>query len=160
MRDLSDSALQSTFDQRTDQVWLVFLTIDHASLAAPIRLVMNEEDVIKGGETYIAFPFEIELPGESGEQLPSARLRIANADRMIMDQIRSTITLGAPEVTIEIGLASSPDVVEYGPMKMSLSDIEYDAFMVTGTLGGEEAMSRHFPADNFDNPNFPALFPG
>ena len=160
-RQLSSNALASAFAQQTDEVWLVFVDITHPSLVdEPIRLVANEEDVTRNGQNYIAFPFEIVLSVDDGERLPGAQLRVANADRTIMKSVRETINKGSPEVTVAVALASSPNVTEYGPMTLSLTNVSYDAFFVTGDLGGEDALSRRFPRDSFDNPNFPALFPG
>ena len=159
-RQLSATALASAFAQETAEVWLVFLTLTHAGLEEPVRLVANEEDITRGGVTYVGFPFEIVLPVDDGERLPGAQLRVANADRLIMDQIRNTITQGAPEVEIAVALATSPDLTEYGPLRLSLSNVSYDAFFITGTLGGEDALSRRYPRHAFDNPGFPALCPG
>jgi len=73
-RTLSNAALASMNAQATGEVWLVLLTLSHPTLATPIRLVNNNEDVVSRGSTFLAFPFEVELPGEDPDQPPKAML--------------------------------------------------------------------------------------
>ena len=170
-RVLSSAAVDSAFAQETDEAWLIFMVVDHANIEEPLRLVANEVDVVRSGTVagavshanldgvYTAFPFEVVMPGES-DQVPTAQIRVANADRLIVDTLRQLINLGAPKVTLDVALASAPHDIQYGPMELRMIDAQYDAFFVTAELGVEDSLSRRFPADRFDNPNFPALFPG
>ena len=134
----------------------MLLTIDHADLAEPIRVVNNTEDVTVGADTYIAFPFEIELPGEAEDQLPKARLRIDNVDRQIVDAVRTVS--GTPDVTLEIVLASDPTVTEMGPFEMQLRSADYDALVVSGDLVVEDVLNIRYPGDRFTPASHPGLF--
>jgi len=131
-RTLSNAALASMNAQATGEVWLVLLTLSHPTLATPIRLVNNNEDVVSRGSTFLAFPFEVELPGEDPDQPPKAMLRIDNVDRRVVQTIRSITA--PPTVTLEVILASAPNTVEVSFTNMTLRNAQYDTSTVSGEL--------------------------
>ena len=154
-RSLSNTALGSMNAQATSEVWLVLLTISHATLPTPIRLVNNNEDVVSRGNTFIAFPFEIELPGEDPDQPPKAMLRIDNVDRRVVQTIRSITA--PPTVTLEVILASAPDTVEVSFTNMTLRNAQYDATTVSGELTFDSIYTE--PVTLTMTPNrFPGMF--
>lgn len=153
-RDVSLSARQALYAQETGEVFLLLLTIDHTSLAAPIRVVNNTVDVISRGLTFLAFPFEITLPDDDAETLSGARLTISNVDRQIVQAVRSIS--GAPSVLLEVIMASAPDTVEAGPFDFTLRQAQYDAQSVSGALVFEDILNMAIPAHTMT----PQLFPG
>ena len=146
----------AAFAQQTDQVFLVLLTINHASLAEPIRVVNNYENVTRAGNTYVGFPFDIELPGDFEEALPSVRLTICNVDRQIVYAIR-TLT-GPPTITIRVVLASNTADVQAGPYVMTLRGADYNSLTVSGTIMPEDVLNEVFPGDSFTPAVAPGLF--
>lgn len=155
-RSLSTAAKTSAFGPQDGEVFLALIQIDHASFSAPYRFARNLQDVLKDGDTYQAFPFDIDVPAEDAEELPTVTLSIDNVSRAITDALVSLTT--APTVTLWIVLASSPSTIEAGPFALSLRDISYDAFKVTGTLGYERMLEEQFPGDIFSPRLFPGLF--
>lgn len=154
-RTLSNTALGSMHSQSTSEVWLVLLTISHPTLAVPIRLVNNNEDVVSRGNTFIAFPFEIELPGEDPEQPPKAMLRIDNVDRRVVQTIRSITA--PPTITLEVILASAPNNVEVSFTNMTLRNAQFDVSTVSGELTFDSIYTE--PVTLTMTPNrFPAMF--
>lgn len=131
-RTLSNAAILSQNLQSSSEVWLVLLTISHATMSTPIRLVNNNEDVVSRGNTYIAFPFEIELPGEDPDQPPKATLRIDNVDRRVVQTLRSITS--PPTITLEVILASAPNTVEVSFTNMTLRSAQYDVTSISGEL--------------------------
>lgn len=156
-RTLSNTARRALYAQETGEVFLLLLVISHPSLPAPIRVVNNSEDVVSGGFTYQRFPFELALPPESDEAPPTVTLRIANADRQIVQAVRS-LAGEAMTVDLSVILASSPDTIEAGPYRFTLRDVSYDAAIVEGTLRFEDVLNEPFPADSFTPARFPGLF--
>jgi len=136
MRSLSATAVASLTAETTDEVWLPLVTISHADLSSPIRVVANNENITSRGNTFIGYPFEIELPSQNDQSPGEARLRIDNVDASIVAAIR-TIT-GPPTVTIEVILASAPNTVEIALPAMTMRDVSYDAATVEGTLRFED----------------------
>src|SRR5579885_2175455 len=88
-RALSLAARQAVNAQETGEVFLLLLTLDHDELAAPIRVVNNTVDIVSRGNTYIAYPFQLELPAEDADQISSVRLSIDNVDRTIVQSLRA-----------------------------------------------------------------------
>lgn len=154
MRSLSPAAVAAMNAPESGEVWLVLLTISNPGMTT-IRVVSNNEDITSRGNTYLAFPFEIELPGQDPDSPSSARLRIDNVDKRIVEAVRSITT--PPNVTIEVVLASQPDTVEIAYTDLTLRSVEYDADSVRGELTFESIFSE--PVTLTITPNrFPGLF--
>lgn len=154
MRSLSPAAVSAMHAPESGEVWLVLLTISNPGMTT-IRVVSNNEDITSRGNTYLAFPFEIELPGQDPDSPSSARLRIDNVDKRIVEAVRSITT--PPNVTIEVVLASQPDTVEIAYSDLTLRSVEYDADSVRGELTFESIFSE--PVTLTITPNrFPGLF--
>ncbi len=99
------------YKQDTPEVFLQLLKIDHPDLDEPIRVVNNSEDIISDVEvtgvdqTFVAFPFTINLPtGKTGE-ISQTSLQIDNISRQISLAIRSISS--APTVTMWVVLGKS-----------------------------------------------------
>jgi len=156
MRSTSLNFRRAAYAQRTDEVILLLLTITHPDMEMPIRVVNDLQSIMSRGNKFIAFPFEINLPEETSEQLSKVTLRIDNVDRLIVYSLRTLSS--APEVTLEAILATSPDIVEAGPFNMTLRDVKYDALVVEGTLYFEDLLNEPYPGDSFVPAHFPGLF--
>jgi hypothetical protein len=109
--------------------------------------------VIADRTTYIAFPFQIDLPGEDPEQPATSRLRIDNVDRQIVEAIRGLS--GPPLASLEVVLASQPEVVEIGFYDLTIRSADYDALYVEAGLTYEAIYSEPITFDMT-----PARFPG
>lgn len=157
MRVMSTNAKKALFAAQTGECFLVILTLSHPVLPAPIRVVNNGEPIESRGETYQRFPFEIKMPDEDDQAPGRVTLRICNVDRQIVDAVRS-LTGELLTVTMEIVLASSPDVVEAGPFEFSLRDARYDELVVEGELAYEDILNEPFPAATFTPNTTPGIF--
>lgn len=112
--------------------FLYLLTISHADLPAPIRLVRNKVDVVSRGNTYTAFPFDIVLPGDGdGGQRP-ARITIDNVDQRIVQTVRAIST--PPTLLIEEVKGSALDTVEASLPPMKLYAATYDRLALEAEL--------------------------
>jgi hypothetical protein len=154
-RTLSATAVASLNAQETGEVWLILLTIAHADLPTPIRVVNNNEDITSRGNLFQAFPFEIVLPGEDPDSPPRATIRIDNIDRSIVALLRSISS--APSVTIEIILASQPNTVEIAYSSLALRNVRYDAATVEGELFFEPLFNEPITATMTPS-RFPGMF--
>jgi hypothetical protein len=155
-RTVTATARQAVYDAETSEAFLILLTLTHADLAGPIRVVNNAVDVVSGGDTFLAFPFRIRLPSDTDERPPRATLQIDNVDRQIVTAIR-TVT-GAIGVLMEVVLASDPDTVEASFPDFTLRQVTYDALVVQGELSLEPVVLEPFPAQRFTPSAFPGLF--
>ena len=144
--------------QETAEVFLLLLEISHADIGPPTSLyfVNNRTDIVSGANTYTGFPFQISLPADVDNTLPSVQLSIDNVDRSIIAEIRGLS--GPPTITLKVVLADTPNVIEAGPFSFSLRRVDYDAFTITGTLLTEDILNEPYPGDSFTPQNFPGLF--
>ena len=147
---------RSAFAEQTEDVWLFLLTISHADLPSELRFVDNTVNIVSRGNTYTAFPFELELPSSTDRGPPAARLRIDNVSREIGEVLRS---VGSPvTVKIEVVRAAVPDMVEAAFEGFKLRNVEVTALEVTGTLMQEDIVTEPYPAHAFTPASFPGLF--
>lgn len=151
---LSSVGKQQAFAQESDD-FLALLTIDHADLADPIRVVNNVKDVVSGGQTYVAFPFQLTLPTDTADSPPRARLSIDNVSQEIAQTIRSIST--PPTVTIRIVQMADPEQVEVNLPSFILRNVKYDATTVSGELELEDITREPFPARMFSPAEYPGL---
>lgn len=147
-RQVSLPAMAAMLSQNTSQVFMEVLDITHADLPATIRVAKNNENVTRGGHTYVAYPFSINLPDDADDSVPTVTLTITCIDQQIPDVIRSLST--AFEVELNVVLASSPDTVEAGPFNFTCLGAEFNGPIATITLGFyQHILNQQFPGDNF-----------
>ncbi|QQS08663.1 MAG: DUF1833 family protein [Phycisphaerales bacterium] len=150
-------ARRAIYAQETGEVFLFLLTLSHPQLLQPIRVVNNNEDVTSDGFVYQRFPFDVHMPPENEDAPPKVNLRVAGADRTLVQAVRS---LSGEAMTAELSvvLASSPDTIEAGPLEFKLRDVTYEAAIVEGSLQFEDFLSEPYPADKLTPDKFPGLF--
>jgi hypothetical protein len=153
---MSQTALQAVTAQETAEALPVLLTIEHSAWAAPIRLTDDRVDIISRGNTYTAFPFELQLPNEQADTISTVQLVLDNVDRTITAELRAIQE--APTVTFEVVLASDPDTVEAGPFVFEWQKVTYDALEISGELVNEAIHDEPFPAARFTPGVAPELF--
>jgi hypothetical protein len=154
---MSSAALQACLSQSTDQVFVACLEITHSDLSAPIRVCDNTQPVTSGGHEYLPFRFSVSFPADSKDRLGEVDLVISNVDRRIVEAARAINT--AATASFFVVLAQTPDVIEYGPITMSLRNVRATMMTVTGTLrAGENLLYQKYPAHTFVPANFPGLF--
>ena len=155
-RNTSLTFREAVYGSETGEAFLILLELTNPGLSQPIRVTSNSVDTVHNGDTYVAFPFEIELPDDTDEGPPTAQLRIDNVSREIVQAIRTVQT--AVDVDIKIVLGSDPDTVEAEFADFQLRDVKYDALVVEGSLNIETFAQEPFPAGKFDPARFPGLF--
>ena len=153
---LSATGLQSALAAWTDQIWLECLTFDHASLAAPIRLVNDQADLVRTAGTFIAFPFQFQDFVRGEDQSVVAMITADNVDQQIMLALRGIS--GKPTVTYEAVLYDSPNTVERGPMEFEV--LGFQSNLTTISLRVSFALSflsEAWPKDYFSPQNAVAV---
>lgn len=135
-RNLSAALKRDLFTPFRDDDLRVLLTIDHDSFADPFRFVTGDPNefttLTSNGEDFTAFPFEISILPD-GESQPRSSISIQNVD----DRIGTTLLelpTEAVNVTLQVVLRSTPDVIEYEVVNMELVNINITAVTVTGDI--------------------------
>jgi hypothetical protein len=156
VRDISTNAKAALYAPQTREVFLHLLTFNHADMGTPIRLVDNLTNITSRGNVYTAFPFRALLPGDGGGELPTIEILVDNVSRLLISTVRSIAT--PADVTVEVIVASDPDVVEAGPFVMQLVNIQYNFEEIRLTLASEQLMIEPYPGRLFTPGDFPMLF--
>lgn len=120
---------------------LVCLTFNHADLVGPIRLVNNNEDIVRGEHTFTAFPFTYRDYVRGDSDFPTGEITADNVDERIVTALRG---LPSPPTVIYEAIIGS-DVVQ-GPME----------FLVLGFAAAVQTISLRISLDfNFLSDAFP-----
>jgi len=142
--------------QETGEVFLFLIDLSHPDLVT-MRFVNNQVDVISGGNTYMAFPFELTIPDDREDEITRVQLAIDNIDRRVVEAIRSIDTPAL--FTLRVIRATEPDVAVAGPYTCTLRNVSYNALTVTGDLSPfEDMMNEPFPQHAFTPATAPGLF--
>jgi hypothetical protein len=147
---------QAVNSQQTAEVFIMLIEISHTDMASTLRVSSDAVDTISNGNTYTNYPFELNLPNETADELPTTTLRIDNVDRVLINAFRSIST--PPTVNIKVVLASDPDTVEVDFSGFDMVNTTYDALTITGNLQFKSYMMEPFPGERFNPNEFPALF--
>lgn len=153
---VSPAALAAMSAQETGEVALTLVTIEHPTFTQPIRVVDDKHELTSRGDAFVGFPFRIDLPSDTDEELPRVTLEIDNVDREAVKAMRSANS--PPAVKVEVVLASTPDVVEVGPFDLTMRGAGYDALVVSAVLSLEDLLNEPFPARSFTPETAPGLF--
>jgi Domain of unknown function (DUF1833). len=158
-RSLSTKLKAAMYAQETGDTLLARCTITHPQiLNGPLRLVNDLQDFVSDGQTYTALPFQITLPNEGEDARPQLRLVLDNVDRQIVQAIRGIAPGTPPVVQVDLVLASTPDVVDISFPNLTLRNVDYDQFVVSGALSLDEDDREPIPYHSFTPQFFPGLF--
>lgn len=121
-----------------------------------VYLVSNTEDIISNGNTYTAFPVDITLAEEDGEQKTQVFIEFDNVSLDLIGAIRTTTDPIPCE--IDVVLASNPDVVEMSIKDLLIRNITYDAKKIRATLMQDDFLNSRFPAGSYTPIDYPGIF--
>ena len=146
--------------QTTDEAWLMLLAIHHPSFTNPIRVARDKKDVVHGGNTYLAFPFDVKLPDDGQDSRAVGRIEIDDIGEFdnhavsggpketIGDIIKAMAVGENATVDLTVVLGNNPEQIERGPMTFTLRNVHGDGLTVTGDLHFEDIMNEPFPCDS------------
>ena len=168
-RTVSAALRRATYAQQTGEVPVLLVTFDHEDLDTPRRVssdptqrVEVSDRIVYGtvsrGLTFYYAPFELALPSDQEDAAPRTRVRIDATDQALVDALRALVS--PVQVTMEVVLASSPDLVEAETAAFDLVDVSYSAVELEGELVLDALTREPFPAMRFDPARAPGVFRG
>jgi hypothetical protein len=165
-RTLSAPFIAAVNSQETGEVVICLLTIAHEALAEPIYLssdpTVRVSDVplvystTSRGNEYLFLPFEFTLPDDTADSPPRVQLTIDSVDQTLISLLRSIST--PADVTVELVLASSPDLVELELPALQLANVTIGELHVTVDLVSDPLINEPVPAGLFTPGSFPGVF--
>ena len=170
MTEVSLNFRQAAYAQETGRVLILLVTIDHEDLTEPIRLSTDPTQeltelttatekvygTISRGETYIHFPIRIGLPSVDESGFGELVLEVDNIHRAYTETIRTIFTPAT--VTVELVMDNTLDVVEASWPEFSLTEVSYDAFVISGKVRMDFLQKEPFPAGTFSPAYFKGMF--
>jgi hypothetical protein len=146
---------------------LGFLTVTHASLLEPIRLVSDVFDYELEGVTYLGLPFEYKLVTDS-DRAPTASLTVQNIDRRIGTVLRNTNTRAQLALKIlssaDFDLSREPRVALgatstiYAFSHFELSDVSANVLEISGTVKLFDPSTEPWPHIRATQTRAPGLY--
>ncbi len=148
-----------------NRVPLETLQLSHPSLTESIYMVQDRQSwdlTLEDGETIKTFepvPFRFTPPAQGDNGLQEMSLAIDNIDRAVTDFIDQLGSVNAPvEVTYRPYLSDDPTTVQMNPpLILFLTDIQVNAFEVTGRAAFTNIVNFKFPTEYYDRQRFPGL---
>lgn len=152
--DLSEELKAEIFSQESGDPFLTLITLEHEDFTA--RLVNNSVDIVSRENTYTAFPMRITLPTDDGETVRDFTIEFDNVSLDLIQNMRSVTTpIG---VTIEMVLASLPDVVQMSHEDLLIRSISYNAKTISAKIALDNFLSVAMTSERYNPTNFPGMF--
>lgn len=167
---MSPTAVAATLVQETSEREVCLLTITHPAWTEPVRLSTDATEFLRfaddgspmygtvsRGNTFEFVPISAVLPDSHDEQPPAGRVSIDNVSQAVAPYLRM-VDDQMPRVTVEVVLASTPDIVDQVWPEMELTQATVDASRAEVTLGMDIGSNEAIPWMRFIPAFFPNLF--
>lgn len=171
-RRLSLNARLALDAQGSDEIEVALILIDHADLAAPIRLStdnterLSDDPLMYGTRStwrganpltdpYLWIVASAVLPGDAEDAPASARIALENLDAEMVELLRSFTEPAS--VSLAVVLASSPNVIEAEWSGLLLVSADINSGEIVLTLSRDEVEQEAFPPGRMTRLNFPGL---
>jgi hypothetical protein len=161
---------QAAFAQETGVFPIGLITIDHTSLAEPIRfstdptqrLVDTVSEIVYGtvsnSEQYYFFPCSLKLPDDTDDGPGQMQMIFDNVNKDYVAIIRSIV--GRPTVNASFVMSNDLDTIERQWPEFFIGRIPWDATRVTLNMEMETLDREPFPWGTYTPGAFPGLFRG
>lgn len=168
MTTVSLNFRKESYAAETGHVPIMLITFNHVEMAFPIRLSTDptqrvvETDSIIGygtisrGETYAFMPMRLKLPDDTDSGPGDMQIELDNVDRVMVATIRN---IHSPlNVRVEIVMSNAIDTVDLVWPEYILTNIQYNATTITGTMTLENLTREPFPGLIFTPSTAPGIF--
>lgn len=153
--------------QESGEALLMFLTISHASLATPIRVVSDGVDYTWQSVNWTGFPFRVGLLTDD-ETAPRCQIEVQNVDRQIGDALKGLTSPAALRLDLlaasEFDETATPRTPRGTPPllwsanHLRLVNVSVGALTVTGDVVSWDYTQDTWPARRATQDRFPGLF--
>lgn len=139
------------------------LELHHSRFSQVWRLANFDEPVVKHDEQgadilFIPAPMQVLLPASDGQGRQDLKITMANIGRQMMDEVQRAAA--NPFETIRVVyrayLYSSPEPQTL-PMELTISEISFNAEVLTATATRADMLNRKFPGRVYEALWFPGL---
>ena len=150
MLDLSSAAIIEKNKLSSDGAWIILAEI-YVAPGVILRLCRNTDDIEWNGETWVAFPFELEAPRQSGSgEVPNFTVKVSNVTRTVEGYIEQAGGGVGATVRLMVVMSNHLDITTPElDEEFSVQSTSYDEQWVTFTLTGAVNLFRRVPQRRF-----------
>lgn len=144
MRTLSTAALIEKNKLAADSAWLILLEVTIG--ATTLKLVANNEDILWNGDTWQAFPFELDTVGETGKgEIPAITVKASNVTGEVQRLLEANG--GANGVPVVIRVINTDVTTTTPELELSfvVESSTHDEQWITFRLTGANCLTRRVP---------------
>jgi hypothetical protein len=154
---MTEEAKREAIRGETAAVFLHLLKLEAEGIS-PLYLVDNTEPVTSNGISYTPCAFKCVLPtqNDDGTSKP-CRVEIDNVDRRIAEIAEETVNTQIT-LTVSVVIAQNPDVIEAGPLRFILRNVNISKETVQAELYDFYVYDRNLPGLRYSPQDFPGLF--
>lgn len=166
-RTLSLNMVAAMNARETGKVPVFLLTIEHPSLADPIRLSTNPttrlglDPLIYGtqsrGDDYLYVGARVTVPDEKDRSPPTSKITIFDVNQDLIPLVRS-VSSPPPTVKMELVLSDTPNTVELDVPKLDMINVDGNRESLTFECTVDLLINEPYPAYTFGPAYFPGLF--
>lgn len=144
MRTLSTAALIEKNKLATDSAWLILLEVTIG--ATTLKLVANNEDILWNGDTWQAFPFELDTVGETGKgEIPAVIVKVSNVTGEVQRLIESNDGVNGVPVVIRVINTEVTTTTPELELSFVVESSTHDEQWITFRLTGANCLTRRVP---------------
>ena len=156
---MSERAFYREINPTAAQAPLIFATIEHPDLSEPVRIVRDNQDQTRLGDTYTGFAFNLTLPTQANGQYAIAKMVIDNVGRDLMGLLEeSRGASGANFTIVETSRADTDTAIR--SIELELVSVSADRNAITFELGADNPLAQPAIRMRFDPSSAPGLFEG
>jgi len=171
LASMSPETIKALFSPDSDSTLISLLTITYSNTEPSVRLADNftgrltslttDDEVVYGvtsrNQEYIFLPFEVTLPQEQEDQVPSCTLTIYDVTQYLTEIIREQFEI-VPRIKLELVLSKTPDTVEVSFDGLYVTSITYNENSVSLSIEMVDYSKEPFPQHRFVPQYFPGIF--
>lgn len=159
MRTFSSTAISAILAESTGEIPVLLCRLYPYGETLPAnawRFVRDNQDMTASGLLYTGFGFDVVLPEENGNSMPSVNLSLDNVGQELSAAILANTQ--PLQCEIEIRLRSEPNLIMAGPWCFTLSNVAISATTIVAELRYEDVLNEPFPCVRMTPRNFPGIF--
>lgn len=137
---------------------LLLLMLEHPSFETA-HVVNDTRDWVIGVTTWVGLPFRFQLPNDTSNQSPAARVEIDNIGRAFSGPLEGLPPGGALQATFYVVSRATPTVVDY-EFSAPLSGVSLSTTVLQATIGTDDEDRMPAVMLRFDQTTAPGLFEG
>lgn len=129
----------------TNSAWLLLAEITMLD-STVVRLARNSDDITFEGNTYTAFPFEVDTINIDKEKIPTITLKVSNVTRLLQTYLEAQE--GLVGATVRLIVVNSTDyTADLSDLELSynVTETSADATYIALTLGMPNPLNKRFP---------------